>query len=93
MTASTQQTVGRPASPPSAGVIGSGFVANAYGYKYEWLVISGVLDGPGGPFVWAKPVRRIPETPGKRGRLRSEHVWYLALIPNMPAQRPPATDV
>lgn len=55
------------------------FIAESWGYKYQWRVTSDVLlDSSGRPFVWAKPARRISD---KQGRLRSSLPWYLTLIP------------
>jgi hypothetical protein len=58
------------------------FFAKAWGYSYEWEIVSEVLnDTAGKPFVWAKPVRRIPDKAKKPGRLRSAVVWHLDVIP------------
>ena len=56
------------------------FTAWAYGYLYEWEIVSDViLDAQGRPFVRAKPVRRIK---GKQGRISRPAVWHLSLLPD-----------
>lgn len=58
------------------------FVAKTWGYTYEWQIDSPVLKDTGGrPFVWATPVRPVPNENRKRGRLRARSPWYLSHLP------------
>ena len=61
--------------------IGQTFTASAYGYRYVWKVTSEIRQDCGRPWVWAKPIKRLPAKPGKRGYLRAEHIWHLDAIP------------
>jgi hypothetical protein len=72
------------ATPP----VSSTFIATAWGYTYEWTVMSGVLtDTTGRLFLWAKPTRRMAGRQ-KRGRIRAATPWFLTNWPAAAGRTP-----